>query len=261
MPAAAWMRPVSASHLAGADLFPPSCLMGMTAFWMGAVALLGSLLQPGPALAEESPRPLMQAFFGSLQLDDQVARWDDITGEPVTVEFPSSLPSGGIEAEYRYGGSTAIDLGINSGGSIGWKNSDTRISGGFTASTGGFVRFDFDNSLLIGELHLGGFLRAHLGDRISLYAAVGPMVMYGQHEIEDEEIAAPDDEEAAPDSDSDSAFGFGYYGRAGIDVQYSPGQHLGLGVRYLSAELDFDKTVGGIDIEGPQFVITYSARL
>jgi hypothetical protein len=228
---------------------------------MGMTAFLGSLLSPNPTVAEEPPGPLLQAFFGSLQLDDQVAGWDDITGEPVTVEFPSSLPSGGIEAEYRYGGSEAFDWGINSGGSIGWKNSDTRISGGFTGDAGGFIRFDFDNSLLIGELHLGGYLRARLGARVSMYAAAGPLVMYGQHEIEDEAIAASGDDEIAPGNSSDSAFGFGYYGRAGIDFQYSPGQHLGLGVRYMEAGLDFDKTLGDIDIEGPQFVISYSARL
>lgn len=62
------------------------------------------MMLPLHTLAEEAPGPLLQAFFGSLQLDDQVAGWDDISGEPVSVEFPSSLPSGGIEAEYRYGG-------------------------------------------------------------------------------------------------------------------------------------------------------------
>ncbi len=228
---------------------------------LGATALLTSLLSLPATTAEEDSGPLMQAFFGSLQLDDQVAGWDEFNGEPVSVEFPSSLPSGGVEAEYRYGGSQAVDWGINSGGSIGWKSGDTRISGGFTDGTGGFIRFDFDNSLFVGELHIGAFLRAHLGERVSMYASAGPLVMYGQHEIEDEEVVAPDGENVDPGSDSDSAFGFGYYGRVGIDFQYSPGQHLGLGVRYLSAELDFDKTVGEIDIEGPQFVISYSARL
>ena len=220
-----------------------------------------AMMLPVSTLAEEPPGPLMQAFFGSLQLDDQQAGWDDISGDPVSIEFPSSLPSGGVEAEYRYGGGEAIDLGINSGGSIGWKNSDTRISGGFTGDTGGFVRFDFDNSLFIGELHIGGFLRARLGDRVSMYAAAGPLVMYGQHEIEDEEVTTAGDDQVTPDSSSDSAFGFGYFGRAGIDFQYSPGQHVGFGVRYMDAELEFDETLGDIDIEGPQFVISYSARL
>ena len=223
---------------------------------------LASLLLATPTLAKDDPAPLMQAFLGSLKLDDQTAGWDDITEEEVDVEFPSSLPSGGIEAEYAYGGSEAFKWGINSGGSIGWKSSDTRISGGFSGSTGAVIRFDIDNSLFIGELHLGGFIRTHLGERLSFYAAAGPMVMYGRHEVEDEEVASPtDDEEVEISTTEDSSFAFGYYGRAGIDFQYSKGQHVGLGVRYMAAEMDFDKTVGKIDLEGPQFVLTYTAQL
>ena len=53
----------------------------------------------------------------------------------------------------------------------------------------------------------------------------------------------------------------GYYARAGIDFAINNRQHLGFGVRYMSTELDFDKTVGNIDIEGPQYVLTFSTRL
>ena len=103
---------------------------------------------------------------------------------------------------------------------------------------------------------------------LALWAAVtatahaGPMVMYGRHEVEDEEVASPtDDDEVEISTTEDSSFAFGYYGRAGIDFQYSKGQHVGLGVRYMAAEMDFDKTVGKIDLEGPQFVLTYSQQL
>ncbi|KAA1189531.1 outer membrane beta-barrel protein [Pseudohalioglobus sediminis] len=238
---------------------PP--IVGVTSIKF-AVPVLAALLLATPALAREEPKPLMQAFLGSLKLDDQTASWDDVSDEDVDVEFPSSLPSGGIEAEYRYGGNDAFGWGINSGGSIGWKNSDTRISGGFSGDTGGVIRFDFDNSLFIGELHLGGYARAHLGPRVSVYAAAGPMIMYGRHKVEEEDVAAPTAEREVEISTSEeSSFAFGYYSRAGIDFQYSPGQHLGLGVRYMAAKMDFDDTVGTLDLRGPQFVFTYSAQL
>ena len=214
-----------------------------------------------PTLAAEEPRPMMQAFFGSLKLDDQTAEWEDIGEDEVDVEFPSSLPSGGVEAEYAYGGGEAFKWGINSGGSIGWKNSDTRISGGFSGDTGAVIRFDFDNSLFIGELHLGGFARAYLGPRVSVYAAAGPMIMYGKHKIEEEEVVSPTEDEVEINTTEESSFAFGVYGRAGIDFQYSQGQHVGLGVRYMAAEMDFDKTVGKLDLEGPQVVLTYTAQL
>ena len=46
--------------------------------------------------------------------------------------------------------------------------------------------------------------------------------------------------------------------RAGIDFAINDTQQLGLGVRYLSTELDFDKTVGKLDIKGPQYVLTFT---
>ena len=106
-------------------------------------------------------------------LDDQTGRWDDISDEPVDVDF-SSLPSGGIEAEYvfDYG---YVHVGLNPGGSIAWKSDDTRFAGGFTEETGGVLAVDVDNSLFLAELHLGGYVRGRLHERITAYAAAGPM--------------------------------------------------------------------------------------
>ena len=62
------------------------------------VLALAGQAQAETANQEEFP-PLVQAFFGSLMLEDQSGDWKDINGEDVDVSFPSSLPSGGIEAE------------------------------------------------------------------------------------------------------------------------------------------------------------------
>lgn len=220
-----------------------------------------TVLTLGNASWAEEQSPLMQAFIGSLKLDDQTAEWDEIGGEELDVEFPSSIPSGGVEAEYAYGGN-ALKWGINSGGSIAWKSSDTRVSGGFSGSTGGVVRIEIDNSLFLSELHLGGFVRGHIGERISLYAAAGPMIMYGKHEVKDEDVESPEPSgEIVITSTDESDFSVGAYARAGVDFQYSRGHYVGLGVRYMKAELDFAKTIGTLDLEGPQVVFTYTAAL
>ena len=218
----------------------------------------------GQALAEDSEEfpPLVQAFFGGLMLDDQSAEWEDLDGNPVDVSFPSAIPSGGVEAEYTYFVTDYLKWGINSGGSIAWKNSDTHVSGTIGGDTGANIRFEFDNSLFLGELHLGGYIRGYMGPNVSLYAAAGPMIMYGQHRVEGEDIISPaDDEDIDYGKDKESSFAFGLYGRTGIDYQYSPGQHVGLSVRYMRAEMDFEDTVGDLDISGPQFVLTYSQAL
>lgn len=225
--------------------------------------LLASALS-SHALAEETQEfpPIVQAFFGGLMLDDQDANWEDLDGNPVEVSFPSAIPSGGVEAEYTYYVTDYLKWGLNSGGSIAWKNSDTRVSGTIGGDTGANIRFEFDNSLFLGELHLGGFIRGYMGPNVSLYASAGPMIMYGQHRVENEDIINPaDDEEIDYGTDKESSFALGLYGRTGIDYQYSPGRHVGLSVRYMSAEMDFEDTVGKLDVSGPQFVLTYSQAL
>jgi outer membrane protein W len=90
------------------------------------------------------------------------------------------------------------------------------------------------------------------------------MVMYGKHKVEDENVEQlPEDTTqngTVVISESDSSdINFGYYARAGVDFEIAENKQLGFGVRYMSVELDFDNTVGKLDIEGPQYVLTYSA--
>lgn len=222
-------------------------------------------LQTTPAAAEEKDQqaPLFQVFLGVLELDDQSGQWDEISDGKVDVDF-SSLPSGGIEAEYTYGRGW-VHWGINSGGSVAWKSDDTNISGGLTNENGGTLRIDIDNSLLLVELHLGGFVRGRLSEKITTYAAAGPMIMYGEHKVKDENLVETPDSGTQTgtvvleNSDSNDV-NIGYYARAGIDFEIAQDQHMGLGVRYMSTELDFDKTIGKIDIKGPQYVLTFSQQ-
>ena len=214
---------------------------------------LGLASQPAFADYER----LMQAFVGGLKLDDQKGELIDEDGDPVDIEFPT-LPSLGLEGEYRYGGEY-VTYGINPGGSFSWKSGGTTISGGFNGNTGGTIRIDVDNSLFLGELHLGGYVRGRLGQSVTVYAAAGPMIMYGRMKVEDEDLALDEDMELETSSVSD--FGVGFYGRAGIDFSIKGEQAIGLGVRYMSTELDLDDTVGKIDIEGPQVIFSYTVPL
>lgn len=218
--------------------------------------------EPDAAAVDKAP-PLIQVFLGVLELDDQTGKWQDISDDNVDVDF-SSLPSGGIEAEYSFYQGW-VHWGLNPGGSIAWKSDDTNFSGGFNGNNGTTIIVDIDNSLFLFELHLGGYVRGRLTDRITTYAAAGPMVMFGEHEVEDESVeeipsgSATDNQLDLQDNDSND-INLGFYGRAGIDFEIQDNQHMGFGVRYMSTELDFDKTIGKVDIEGPQYVLTYTAR-
>jgi len=219
------------------------------------------LILPGVsayAARDTGPIPLVQVYFGVLELDDQTSQWD--TQDPVDVDF-SSLPTGGLETEYIFGRGW-VHWGLNPGASISWKNDDTEIAGSLTEENGGTLRVELDNSLLLAELHLGGYVRGRLGERVTTYGAAGPMVMYGSLEVNDENVEPQPSDGSVdlPDSSSND-INIGYYARVGIDFEIDVGQYLGLGVRYLSTELDFDKTAGNVDIKGPQYVLTLSAQL
>jgi hypothetical protein len=225
-----------------------------------ASLVLALLAAPVCAARDDGPKPLLQVYFGVLELDDQSGQWSTSTQDPIDVNF-ASLPTGGLEAEYVFGRGW-VHWGLNPGGSISWKNDDTEISGSLTEQAGGRLQVELDNSLMLAELHLGGYVRGRLGERVTTYGAAGPMVMFGSLEVNNEEIepTPTDDSVNVPDSNSNDV-NLGYYARVGIDFEIEPTQHLGLGVRYLSTELDFDETTGKLDIKGPQYVLTLSVQL
>lgn len=211
-------------------------------------------------LAAEEYDRLVQAFVGALELDDQRGN-PLIEGEqPVDIEFPT-LPALGVEGEYRYGGSY-VNWGLNPGVSAAWKSSDTRIYGSVGGGSGANIRIEVDNSLFLGELHLGGYLRARLGQAVTVYAAAGPMILYGRMKVEDQRAADElEDSDIELESSSESDFGFGLYGRAGIDFEIRGEQNIGLGLRYMKSELDLKDSVGKIDVEGPQVILSYTVPL
>jgi len=220
-------------------------------------------IAPVWAAREQGPAPSMQVFLGVLEPDDQTGEWDDISDDEVDVDF-SSLPSGGIELEYIFGRDW-VYWGLNPGGSVAWKNDDTNFAGTLTNENGGTLLVELDNSLFLMELHLGAYVRGRLGDKVTAYAAAGPMLMYGSHDVENENVQGTldltvDDALAIEHSDS-SDTNIGYYVRTGIDFQIDEKQYLGLGVRYMGTELDFDQTVGKLDIKGPQYVLTFTTQL
>ena len=114
------------------------------------------------------------------------AQWDEISQDRVDVDF-SSLPTGGLETEYIFGRGW-VHWGLNPGGSVSWKNDDTKSAGSLTEQTGGTLLVELDNSLLLAELHLGGYVRGRLGERVTTYAAAGPMVMYGSLDVNNEHV-------------------------------------------------------------------------
>jgi hypothetical protein len=221
------------------------------------------LLSAGFASADwEKDQDRVQVFLGVMDLSDQTGEIQSETGEPVEIDF-SNLPTIGLEVETPYGGAdSGLEYGINVGGGISWRGDNTSFAGSVGGS-GSTVIFRIDNSFMLGELHFGGYLRSHLGEAVDFYLGAGPAVLYGRHKVEDEEVEPHEGVSRSGtiiiESDNSSDFTLGFYARAGIEFDLGNRAQWGLGLRYLGGELDFDDTVGKIDIEGTQILLTYSA--
>lgn len=235
----------------------------MTASKPLKLLLLILLLAPGLTQAQkEESAASYQLFLGALKLDDQNINWREISDGAAEVDF-TTLPVAGLETEYAFHQGW-VHWGINSGGSLAFKNGDVNFTGSRTRG-GSLQSTTLDSSLFLAELHLGGYIRGRIKPRITTYAAAGPMLLYGRHEIEDQLVldaaGNPLEDTQITASQDSSALNLGYYARAGIDFEVRKNQHLGVGLRYMAGELDFDNTAGNIDIEGPQFVFTFSKKM
>ncbi len=219
------------------------------------LAVHGSALKAQP-VADENP--LYQVYLGALDLDNQSTSWPGLSDGEANADF-ATLPIVGLENEFAFHRGW-VHWGLNSGGSVAYKDGGIRFTG-----TRGSQSTSLDGSLLLAEIHLGGYVRGRLNPRITTYAAAGPMLMYGRHEIDDLTVRDAGgnlvEDATGIDGGDSSAINLGYYARAGIDFEIRQDQHLGFGFRYLASDLDLDDTAGNLDIEGPQFVFTFSTRM
>jgi hypothetical protein len=223
-----------------------------------AIALGSPQLVLGQAIPRGDDR--VQVFIGVTDLNDQTGELQNGNDDPVDIDF-DNLPTIGLEVETPFTSpEQQIEYGVNAGGGISWKGDGTRFAG--TAGGSGLnVAFRIDNSFTLAELHLGGYVRAHISDLMDVYVGAGPAVIFGSHDVDDEEVedALASNGTIILTSQDSSDIILGYYARAGIEFEIDNRAQWGLGVRYLGGEMEFDDTVGKFDIDGVQVLLTYSA--
>jgi len=204
----------------------------------------------------------VQAYIGVMEIDDETGEIQDDSGEPVEIDFANLLALG-IEVETPLRNrDEGFEWGVNAGGGFSWRGDDTEFAGKVDED-GGTVFFKIDNEMWILEGHIGGYFRAHLGKNADFYMGAGPAIIFAQHDVDDddmeEEVATPNNATIILGDDSSSDIILGYYARAGVEFDMGAGRQWGFGIRYLGGELDFSDTVGEIDLNGFQALITYSA--
>lgn len=238
-------------------------------------AMIAGLLCSGSTFGADEwkviPDDRVQVYLGVMDIDDDIGELQNDVGEPVEVSW-DNLPTFGIEVETPYSENReqGLEYGINVGGGFSWKGDGNTFRGTAGGSDGANAIFTIDNSFFLAELHFGGYLRGHLGKFADLYIGGGPALIFASHDLEDEDVEEDDgfgsvsgpvtldDGTVILSKDSSDDLIFGYYGRAGIEIDVGNNSQMGLGVRYLGGELDFDDTVGEVDLEGIQLLFTYS---
>lgn len=239
--------------------------------WKAIVAVVALGFSSLSAAQHVLPQHRVQAVIGVMEMEDQTGEIqnEDLPAEdtPVELDF-ANLFTLGLEVETPFSDREAsLEWGVNAGGSLSWKGSDTEFRG-FINENGAVVRYRVDNEMFVTEGHIGGYLRGHLGDHVDFYLGAGPAIIWANHDVDEDELEegqqisdllVTDGGTVVLTSDGDSDIIMGYYGRAGIEFGMSKNGKWGLGVRYLGGELDFNDTVGKFDLEGLQILLTYSA--
>ena len=218
------------------------------------------------AVAVEEPARVLQpgaisVFLGAMEVDDQSVRLEGSTLlDEAELDF-STLPGGGIfvEMPFNRGG---VETGLEFAAGVAWRNDNTSVAGS-AIDGNATVRVDVDNAFLLADLGVGAYARARLGKAASIYLGGGPTAVYGRHEVEDEAIepAPLEGTTVVLVEDEASDFTIGYYARAGIDFDWQSGYRMGFGARWMSAELEFDDTLGKTDIEGVFWYLSFSQAL
>jgi len=182
---------------------------------------------------------LMQGFFGvtefqDISVDNGAGHVDDDLDE---------LPVIGGGAQWKLGGER-IDLGLEGMLSFSWSSDAAAFVVG-----GGGAAVAVDVDLLVFELYGGPFASLFLGDKVRLYGAAGPLMQWANYDQNDHDDVFDED---------GSGFGYGYYARTGLEFALDPHTFLGFGVRWSDSSVDLGSSLGDLEIDGLQAVITVS---
>ncbi|MBC2710263.1 MAG: hypothetical protein HGJ94_04470 [Desulfosarcina sp.] len=214
---------------------------------MATVAAVLLLLSGMNAAAEEPPLPLygqlMVAAFSADETDENLE------------EDSYDLTLFGVAAQKPLLPDLPVDLGFETGALLSWK-SDTRFVQISSGPSGGTVRVEIDNKMLLVDYFFGGYAGFRLTRWLRLYAGAGPLLVYGYREIQPEPFNGE-----SPEKTYESKLAVGAYARCGAEIVFTDRCMLGAGVRAMTSGLEFKESVGKIRYEGMQYLLSFSFRL
>lgn len=218
------------------------------------ILFLFSLVCSPASWANQEPLLIEVALGQSVYDEDQISFSNPELSEELSAEYPADLPYGGIFSQLLYKEGT-LQWGLDSGFLMGWQNERTS----FYASNNQII-ITLENELLLFDISMGGFVGLKLGEKLRLFVAAGPQLLIGSVDIDDEH--SPEETSSQSTTiviqESDIDFGWGFYGRAGLQWFYQADSAFGLSYRYYDNALNFEDSFGKVDMKADQYFITFS---
>jgi hypothetical protein len=188
-----------------------------------------------------------QALVGAALFDDLTFERTDPSNPARTVEADlSQMPLLGFAGQQRLGGEESAELGFEGGLLFGWRSDGSSL----VATGGGTAVVSISVRLYTFDLFCGPYGSCMLGERLRLYLGVGPLLLFADSRYDDETSS----------STSDGGFGVGGYARTGLEYVLDDGSMLGIGVRGMTADVDFSGPLGDVDFDALQVMLTYTQR-
>ena len=216
---------------------------------LAAALLLAACAAPrhNEFLPPPEARPVVQSLLGASFLDESQIVFEGVSEvDPsalASVDY-DTLPAAGISGMQPITQGTP-HLGLEGSLLVSWwvKEADVYLPGG------GTIVLDVDTALWLTELSIGPYISTSMNAPVRFYAGAGASMQAGFVEFESSDELEEDG----------SAFGVGGYARAGLELLLGDGGLLGVGVRSVHADLDFDSGLPDVDLDALQVFVTYSA--
>jgi len=219
--------------------------------YLVVVTLLLSLYGPGLAKASSETKAhhnRVQGLIGVMEFKSDTYTRQDSAGDNYQGKMPTIPVFGGMWQYGLFGGDT-VTLGAEGGILFGFDSYSTTLIGG-----GNGLYVHIKNKFFLIDGMIGLNIDIHPGNRVRLYAGAGPLLMYGN-------LKTDNDDEASIDIIEDESAGaadIGLYARAGFEIRVTKATFCGFQARYVDAELDFGRDLGEFDMQGMQYMLTFT---
>ena len=183
---------------------------------------------------------LLQGYLGVSSIQDLSIKGGN--GEDVDGSV-SQYPVIGGGAQWKVGGER-VDFGFEALMSIGGRGNVAAFAAG-----GGGAAIVVDLDLLIVDFFGGPFLSLPLGDKTRVYGSIGPLIQFAQTHQSSLDPRY---------NGSTNGFGIGAYARAGFEFQIGSGSLIGLGFRWFDSNVDLSTSVGDLEMQSVEAMLTVS---